>query len=50
MNEEPIMMDFDACADYVSNSTGVNRDIVISVLIAETAYMKEIGIISDVEE
>ena len=50
MNEELIMLDLDACADYISNSTGVDRDIVISVLVAETAYMKEIGIITDVEE
>ena len=50
MDNEPIMMDLDACADYIANSTGVDRNTVISVLVAETDYMREIGIITDVEE
>lgn len=46
-NEEPIMMDFDDCVNFIIESTKLDKDTVTAVLDAETEFMRKIGIIID---
>ena len=46
-NEEPIMMNFDDCVNFIIESTKLDKDTVTAVLDAETEFMRKIGIITD---
>lgn len=42
---KPLVMDMELCIDYVANKTGIDKDTVEKVLMAETDYMIELNII-----
>lgn len=42
---KPLVMDMELCVDYVANKTGIDKDTVEKVLMAETDYMIELNII-----
>lgn len=44
-NKESIQVDYDKCFDFIAEKTGVDKDIIIKVIDAETDYLVNIGII-----
>lgn len=53
MNEikDCLVLDFDDCVNYIIDITKLDKEIIESVLNAETEFMKKVGIIvtDDVE-
>lgn len=45
MDEKPIQVDYEKCFDYIVNETGIDKEIVMKVIDAETDYLVNIGVI-----
>lgn len=48
--EEPIKVDYNDCFKYIVEKTGISQEIVETVIDAETDFLRELGIITDMED
>ena len=47
--EEPIMVDYEDCFKYIVKKTGISKEIVETVFNAESDFLRELGVITDME-
>lgn len=45
-NKEPIQVDYEKCFDFITEKTGIDKEVVIKVIDAETDYLVSIGVIT----
>ena len=48
--EEPIMVDYEDCFKYIVKKTGISKEIVETVFNAESDFLRELGVITDMED
>lgn len=49
-NEEVVHVDLEDMAKFIHEQTGIEKETIDVILVAETEYYKSIGLINDTED